>query len=71
MCKTTMEEHLERLVGGTITGIALDDFDGTIQEYGDVLYGLLVTMPNGDKLQATILQDAEGNGAGHLDIMKL
>ena len=65
------EEYLSRLVGGMITAVAMDDFDETIEEYGNPLFALIVTMPDGRKLQVAIMQDAEGNGAGHLDIISL
>ena len=64
-----MEEHLNKLVGARIIGILKDDFDETVEEYGEPLFALLVKMPNGQKYQLTILSDAEGNGAGFLDIM--
>lgn len=66
-----MNKHLSKLLGGTITEIVCDDFDETLEEYGEPLYALIVTMPSGKQLQVTILQDPEGNGAGFLDIIEL
>lgn len=71
MATMAMEEHLKRLVGGKITAVAMDDFDDTIEEYGESLYGLWIEMPDGKKYQATSLRDPEGNGAGYLDIMRM
>ena len=64
-----MEKHLSKLVGYTVIGIIKDDFDDTLDEYGEPLFALILEK-NGKQLMATILSDAEGNGAGHLDIVK-
>ncbi|MEN6550160.1 MAG: hypothetical protein ABFE07_29300 [Armatimonadia bacterium] len=54
-------EHLHQLVGKKVTGVAKDsdsEFDAT--------YGLMFE----DGTIAWIMCDPEGNGPGHLDIVK-
>lgn len=55
-------EHLHQLVGKKVTDVAKDK-DGS--DY-DTTYGLMFD----DGTVAWILQDPEGNGPGHLDIVK-
>ena len=61
-------KHLLKLVGGTITAIAEDDHDETLEIFGESIHGLVITMPNGKKVNAFIMADPEGNGPGHLHI---
>jgi hypothetical protein len=59
-------KQLRPLVGGTITGLARtgpgeDAFDAEF-------YGLVVTLPNGQKRTLLLLSDDEGNGPGSFEI---
>jgi hypothetical protein len=56
-------EHLEQLIGFTVTRIVKAEDD----EYTEGSYGLVLEK-DGKKKQAWIDQDPEGNGPGHLDI---
>lgn len=55
-----MEKYLERLVGMTVTGLVVDK-----SEFQDGVWGLQFQ----DGSIAWVLQDPEGNGPGHLDIV--
>ena len=63
-----MEKMLNQLVGGKITAIGIDNSEEAIADFGEPVYCLVVTMPNGRVKHAYIMQDAEGNGAGFLDV---
>ena len=59
-------KQLRPLVGGTITGLARtgpgeDAFDAEF-------YGLVVTLPNGQKRTLLLLSDDAGNGPGSSEI---
>ena len=57
-----MVEHLSKLTGKTVKGVAFVPPD----EWSEEMYGLEFT----DGTVAWILRDPEGNGQGHLDIEK-
>jgi tRNA(Met) C34 N-acetyltransferase TmcA len=57
-----MEKHLQRLLGGTITGLVVDDTD----DFDDDMWALTIKTRSGGRLMAWILADAEGNGPGFL-----
>ncbi|MCL4778900.1 MAG: hypothetical protein KJ049_01815 [Gammaproteobacteria bacterium] len=59
-------KQLRPLVGGTITGLARSDpcEDAFEAEF----YGLVVTLPNGQKRTLLLLSDDEGNGPGSFEI---
>ena len=57
--------ELVDLVGKTITGVGLMEFDQFIGNGNDVFYTLLLKdMETGQEQLLTILRDDEGNGAG-------
>ena len=59
-------KHLGVLVGQQVTGIAMDDSPDTVGDFGQPVFGL--KFKNG--MVGWIMQDAEGNGPGHLSINK-
>ena len=64
-----MDKELQKLVGYTVSQIALD-YDGD-EDSLDKFYGLvLVKKGDPQKLIAWIQQDPEGNGPGFLQIEK-
>ena len=61
----TVEQIHKYLVGGRITGaVQTPDTDDPFADFA----GLIVTLPNGTVRHAWVQRDAEGNGAGWLDI---
>ena len=58
-------EHLLPLVGGVITQVLVDD----VPELGETCYGFRVEK-KGKTLDCLIMCDPEGNGPGHLMIVK-
>jgi len=68
-----MQQHLGKLVGMTIIGIAVSDDDGEEDDgFGDgKMYGLILQKRGSDKeTVAWISRDEEGNGPGWLDLQK-
>lgn len=64
---STADFHLKQLrplVGGTITNLARTGVD----EYGDEFFGLVITLPNGQKRTLIFLADDEGNGPGSFQL---
>ncbi|HRI90366.1 MAG TPA: hypothetical protein PLS93_01785 [Accumulibacter sp.] len=57
-------KQLRPLVGGTITNLARTGVD----EYGDEFFGLVITLPNGQKRTLIFLADDEGNGPGSFQL---
>jgi len=53
-----MKKHLSQLIGKTVIAVVPDD--------DEEMWALVFT----DKTSAWILRDEEGNGPGHLDIVK-
>lgn len=60
-------KQLDKLVGGEVTGIALDTGD----PQDDTYFGLTIKAPDGVSYAVWFLRDEEGNGAGSFDIQKL
>lgn len=58
-------DHLLPLVGGVITQVLVDD----APEFGEPCYGFRVEK-NGKSFECLIMRDPEGNGPGHLMIVK-
>ena len=58
-------EHLLPLVGGVITQVLVDD----VPELGETCYGFRVEK-KGKRFDCLIMCDPEGNGPGHLMIVK-
>jgi hypothetical protein len=57
--------HLLPLVGGVVTQVLVDD----VPELGDTCYGLRI-QKRGKNYDCLIMCDPEGNGPGHLMIVK-
>jgi hypothetical protein len=57
-------QQLRPLVGGRITSLARTGVD----EYGDEFFGLVITLPNGQKRTLIFLADDEGNGPGSFQL---
>jgi hypothetical protein len=57
-------KHLSPLVGKTVKGIVFEE--GSESEFGEPIYGLKFS---GGHI-AFVLRDPEGNGLGHLEIIK-
>lgn len=59
-------QQLRPLVGGIITGLARTGpiEDGLDEEF----YGLVITLPDGQKRTLLLLSDDEGNGPGSFEI---
>jgi hypothetical protein len=61
------EKHYAPIVGGYISGILIDNDEESHETY----IGLSVAMSNGKEFILWCLSDAEGNGAGHLDMVEV
>ena len=64
---TAADFHLQQrrsLLGGTITNLARTGVD----EYGDEFFGLVITLPSGQKRTLIFLADDEGNGPGSFQL---
>ena len=60
-------QQLHPLVGGTITALArTGPGEGAFDEE---FFGLVVTLPNGQRRTLILLSDAEGNGPGSFEIV--
>ena len=57
-------QQLRPLLGGTITNLARTGVD----EYGDEFFGLVITLPSGQKRTLIFLADDEGNGPGSFQL---
>jgi hypothetical protein len=58
------EKHYAPIVGGTIVAILTDE------DEEDTYVGLSIVASNGKAYALWCLSDAEGNGAGHLDMVE-
>jgi len=61
---TFIEKHLQQLVGNTIVGVVVPPD----QSDPDAVFGVQVVSSDGSRRTIWILQDAESNGPGWLEI---
>ena len=60
-------DQLRPLVGGTITALARTGQPGDTNE--SEFFGLVVTLPNGDRRTLILLSDDEGNCPGSFELV--
>ena len=63
-------EKYSQLVGYTIVDVAVDDGEDVLLDLNEPAIGLVLSDGKNQKL-AWIMRDAEGNGVGFLDIVRI
>ncbi len=63
-------EKYSQLVGCTIVDVAVDDGEDVLLDLNEPAIGLVLSDGKNQKL-AWIMRDAEGNGVGFLDIVRI